>query len=228
MRPRACLVLALALWPGLALAKGESEYQKPAHMNADEVAIQFLSGRYISPVTCKLADGSQIDVEDSVVVKGAPEQGGGKQLKATFYGIQVENAEYCYSAIDRRVLNRRGVLHLHFRTRNRPEYGLSDFRRMASAGPLTFNVHRGELQVSAIGSEAGNAAPQVVSFDGGDSRIMVESVPTGTDGGKLVARYFAAHPPEEGTTPRVFTFRVFAKDGSVFPFYAIEDSGRRR
>ena len=85
MRLAALVGLSLAVLSGSALAKGESEYQKPAHMNADEVAILFLSGRYISPITCKLADGSQIDVEDSIVVKGAPEQGGGKLLKATFF-----------------------------------------------------------------------------------------------------------------------------------------------
>ncbi|MEX2205637.1 MAG: hypothetical protein WEF50_05350 [Myxococcota bacterium] len=228
MRLAALLALILAALPAAALAQGESEYQRPAHMNADEVAILFLSGRYITPVTCKLADGSQIEVEDSVVVKAAPEQGGGKQLKATFYGIQVESAEYCYSSIERRLVNRRGVLYLHFRTRNRPEYGIADFRRMASAGPLTFNSHRGELEVRAIGAEAGAEPPRVVSFEGGDSRIVVEGIPGGTDGAKLVNRYLEAHPPEAGRVPRVFKFRVIAKDASEFVFYAIEDSGRRR
>jgi hypothetical protein len=228
MRLAALLTLALAALPAAVRAQGESEYQRPAHMNADEVAILFLSGRYISPVTCKLADGSQIEVEDSVVVKASPEQGGGKQLKATFYGIQVENAEYCYSSIERRVVNRRGVLYLHFRTRNRPEYGITDFRRMASSGPLTYNAHRGELEVRAIGAEAGAEPPRVVPFDGGDSRIVVEGIPGGTDGAKLVSRYLETHPPEEGRVPRVFTFRVHAKDDSEFVFYAIEDPGRRR
>jgi len=137
MRLAALLALALACLPARALAQGESEYQRPAHRTADEVAILFLSGRYIMPVTCKLADGSQVEVEDSVVVKATPEQGGGKLLKATFFGIQVENAAYCYSSVDRRVANRRGVLYLHFRTRNRPEYGIADFRSMATSGPLT-------------------------------------------------------------------------------------------
>lgn len=228
MRPAALLALILAALPALALGQGESEYQRPAHMNADEVAILFLSGRYIMPVTCKLADGSQIEVEDSVVVKAAPEQGGGKQLKATFYGIQVENADYCYSSIERRVANRRGVLYLHFRTRNRPEYGIADFRRMASAGPLTFNAHRGELEVRPIGAEGGAEPARVVSFDGGDSRLVVEGIPAGTDGAKLVTRYFEAHPPEEGHVPRLFKFRVVAKDESEFAFYAIEDNSRRR
>ena len=227
MRLAALVALALAALPAGALAQGESEYQRPAHMNADEVAILFLAGRYVMPVTCKLLDGSQIEVEDSIAVKGAPEQGGGKILKATFFGIQVENADYCYSSIERRVVNRRGVLYLHFRTRNRPEYGVSDFRRMASAGPLTYNAHRGELEVREIGNGAAAQPPRVLSFEGGDSRLVVEGIAAGTDGAKLVAPYLASHPPQEGRQPRVFAFRVVAKDESEFMFYAIEAIGRR-
>lgn len=228
MRLATLVALALAALPALGRAQGESEYQRPAHINADDVAIMFLSGRYIMPVTCKLADGRQIEVQDSIAIKGSPEQSGGKSLMATFFGIQVADAEYCYSAIDRRVLDRRGVLHLHFRTRNRPEYGLADFRRMAKAGPLTYNAHRGELQVRDIGPDSSSQPPRVLSFDGGDSRLVVEGIANGTDGAKLVTQYFAAHPEAEAKAPRVFAFRVFAKDGSEFAFYAIEDTRRKR
>jgi hypothetical protein len=228
MRLAAIVALVLAALPAGVHAQGESEYQRPAHLNADEVAILFLSGRYISPVTCKLADGSQTEVEDSVVIKAAPEQGGGKSLKATFYGIQIAGAEYCYSGIERRVLDRRGVLHLHFRTRNRPEYGIADFRRMAKAGPLTYNAHRGSLQVREIGPQAAEQAPREVSFDGGESRLVVESIPVGTDGAKLVTPYFEARPELQADPPRVFSFRFVAKDGSEFVFYAIEDRRKKR
>ncbi len=228
MRLATLLALALAALPTAVLGQGASEYQKPPHANADEIAISFLEGRYISPVTCKLKDGSQIEVEDSIQLKPSPEQGGGKSLKATFFGIQVAGADYCYSSIDRRVVDRRGVLHLHFRTRNRPEYGIADFRRMAKAGPLTYNAHRGGLQVHEIGGDAAAQTPRAVSFDGDDSRLVVEGVPAGTDGSKLITQYFAKHPAPEGELRRYFTFRFFAKDESEFTFYAIEDTPRRK
>ncbi len=226
MRLATLVALALALLPASVFAQGASEYQKPTHINADEVAILFLAGRYITPVTCKLADGSQVEVDDSISIKASPEQSGGKSLKATFFGIQVEGAEYCYSSIDRRVLDRRGTLYLHFRARNRPEYGIADFRRMAKSGPLTYNTHRGELQVREIGPGAATQAPRVLSFDGGDSRLVVEGIPTGTDGAKLVAQFFATHPDQEGLARRIFSFRFFARDGSEFTFFAIEDDRR--
>jgi hypothetical protein len=228
MRLATLLALALAALPASALAQGESEYQKPAHINADEIAIQFLSGRYISPVICKRKDGSQVEVNDSIQLKASPEASGGKSLKATFFGIQVADADYCYSSIERRVVDRRGILHLHFRTRNRPEYGMADFRRVAKSGPLTYNAHRGELQVREIGGDSAAQAPRMVAFDGGDSRLVVEGVADGTDGAKLVTQFFAKHPEQEGLARRVFTFRFIAKDESEFTFYAIEDDRRFR
>ena len=228
MRLATLLSLALAALPRIAICQGASEYQKPPHVNADEIAISFLEGRYITPVTCKLRDGSQVEVNDSIQLKASPEAGGGNSLKATFFGIQVADAEYCYSSIERRVVDRRGFLHLHFRARNRPDYGIADFRHMAKAGPLTYNAHRGELQVREIGADAALLSPRVLAFDGGDSRLVVEGVPDGTDGAKVVAQFFAKHPPQEGHARRFFTFRFFAKDESEFTFYAIEDDRRWR
>ena len=222
MRLATLAVLALAVVPAGALA--QSEYKPPTKVNADEIAISFIAGRYITPVTCKLVDGSQVEVNDSIELKPSPEAGGGKSLKATFFGIQVENADYCYSSIDRRLVNRRGILYLHFRTRNRPDYGVADFRRIAERGPLTYNAHRGELQVSEIGGDGAANAPKRLAFDGGDSRLIVEGIPEGTDGAKLFTQYFATHPQKAEANHHVVSFRFIAKDLSEFRFYAIAES----
>lgn len=224
MRLATLLALALAALPTPSLA--QSEYKPPAHVNADEIAIQFVASRYFSPVTCKLADGSQIDVNDSIELKSAPEAGGGNALKATFYGIQVAGAAYCYSTIERRVVDRRGVLYLHVRTRNRPEYGVADFRRMVKSGGLTYNAHRGELQVREIGSDEATQAPRVLAFDGGDSRLVVEGISEGSDGAKLITQYLEKNPEMESQPRRYFTFRFTAKDGSEFTYFAIQDDRR--
>ena len=230
MRIAALVALALAAVPASALAqKGESEYQKPAHLNADEVAILFLSGRYIMPVTCKLMDGSTIDVEDSVVVKGAPEQGGGKQLKATFYGIQVENAEYCYSR-DRspRAESARRAATCTSARATAP----STASRTSGAWRARARSRTTRTAASSRCARSGPGRPRsrrrCSRSTAATARIVVEGLADGTDGGKLVSQYFAEHPPAEGQAPRVFGFRVFAKDESEFMFYAIEDTGRRR
>jgi len=226
MRFAPLLALALAALP--ASAPAQSEYRPPAHVNADELAIDFIAGRYIMPVTCKRLDGSQVEVEDSVLLKPSPEASGGKSVKATFFGIEVADVDYCYSSIERRIVDRRGSVFLHFRTRNRPDFGTADFRRLAKLGPLTFNAHRGELQVREIGGAAAAQPPRILAFDGGDARLVVEAIQEGSDGEKIVTQFFEKYPPKEGRMRKVFSFRVFAKDDSAFTFYAIEDDRRFR
>jgi len=226
MRIAPLAILVLALLPGSAPA--QSEHQPPPHVKADDIALNFIAGRYIMPVTCKLADGSSVEVEDSIQLKPSPEASGGSSLRVTFFGIEVPNADYCYSSIERRVVDRRGVFFVHFRNRNRPDFGMADFRRLAKAGPLNYNAHRGDLRVKAIGSEAATQEPRVLEFDGGDARLVVESVPAGTDGAKVITQFLEKHPPKPGLDRRLFTFRFIAKDASEFRFYAIEDDRRFR
>ena len=219
--------LAAALALAAASARAQDGYRAPTKANADDIAIAFISGRYITPVKCKRSDGSEVQLEDSVQLKPAPEAGGGSALRATFFGIYVADAEYCYSPIERRVPYRRGSILLHFRARNRPDMGMADFRRAALAGPLTYNAHRGELRVRGIGAEAGE--PGALSFDGGEARMMVESVPDGMDGAKLINQFLAEHPaqPDEPQR-RFFTLRFYPREGEPFTFIAIEDDRRWR
>ncbi|MGH2901435.1 MAG: hypothetical protein ACRDMZ_22355, partial [Solirubrobacteraceae bacterium] len=60
-------ILALALLPGAASAQSAQPDQQPQppSMNADEIALLFLAGRYVMPVSCKLADGRTIEVDDA-------------------------------------------------------------------------------------------------------------------------------------------------------------------
>jgi hypothetical protein len=219
--------LAAALVLASSSASAQGEYRAPTKANADEIAIGFVAGRYITPVKCKRTDGSEVVLEDSVQLKSAPEAGGGNALRATFFGIEVADAEYCYSAIERRVLDRRGSILLHFRARNRPDMGMADFRRAALSGPLTYNAHRGELRVRGIGADA---APQnVLSFEGGDARMVVEPVSDGTDGAKLVTQFLAERPPRANEPQRrLFSFRFHPREGEPFTFIAIEDDRRWR
>jgi hypothetical protein len=209
-------------------ARAQGEYQPPPHVNADDIAIGFIAGRYITPVICKRTDGTTLEVEDAVNLRSAPDAAGGTNLKVTFSGIDVADAEYCYSSIERRVLDRRGTLFLHFRARNRPEFGLADFRRMAKAGPLTYHAQRGQLVVREIGPDAAKLEPRIIEFDGGDSRLMVESVQNGTDGAKVVTQFFEKNPPVPELPRRIYMFRFFPKEGEGFSFVAIEDDRRWR
>jgi hypothetical protein len=217
----ALLLLVLA-----AAARAEGEYQQPEHLTEDQIAIAYISGRYASPVTCKRQDGSVLQVEDAIVLKPAPEEGGGNSLRVTFFGIDAADVDFCYSLIERRVPDRRGTILFHYRSHNRKDLGSTDFRHSAKSGSLTYNAHEGVLKERAIGSNPDNAAPRELSFDGGESRLVVEPVQPGSDGAKLFAELDARQKPVG--TPRRYTFRFIAKDGSEFSFYATQDVRQRK
>ena len=217
---------ALFLLVLAASARAQEGYKDPEHLTEDQIAIAYIAGRWASPVTCKRHDGSMIQVEDSVVAKPAPEEGGGASLRLTFFGIDAADVDFCYSLVERRVADRRGTLLFHYRSHNRKDLGNTDFRRSAQSGSLTYWAHDGTLVERAVGSSSDNAAARELSFDGGDSKLVVEPVQPGSDGAKLFAELDARDPPSR--PPRRYTFRFVAKDGSEFRFYATADARKRR
>jgi len=235
---RWCALPALAALALLAAPAARAQYRNPSepgdyksqpHPGEDAVAIAFLEGRYTSPVTCKRSDGSTIEVPVSMVFKSAPEDGGGDVAKVTFFGVEVADATYCYSLIERRIVDRRGSILLRYRSHNRTDLGISDFRRALKAGPLTYNASLGEIAERGIGSDPGDVPTRTLSFEGGDSRLVLEDVPYGSDGAKLLDRF---RPTPDGAkpddVPRRFGFHFYAKDGTDFRLYAIEELAKKR
>jgi len=165
------------------------------------------------------------------VFKEAPEEGGGDIIKATFFGVDVSDVAYCYNLIERRVVDRRGTILLHFRSHNRADLGISDFRRALMAGPLTYNAHEGSLTERGIGTDPEFGETKTLSFDGGDSRVVLDVVPNGSDGAKLLAGFevpSTAVQPTAKDMPKRFSFHFYAKDGSDFVVYAVEEVRKRR
>jgi hypothetical protein len=229
--------LTLAVPSVRALAQGSDEYGQPVHMSEQELAVNYIAGRYASPITCKKTDGTVVQAEDSMLLKVAPEEGGDNGLKATFFGVEVGDVSYCYNLISRRVVDRRGTIVLRYLSHNRKDLGDHDFRRAAASGSLTYTATGGELNEHGIGSDPGDAPARTLHFEGKESKLVVAPVQQGTDGAKLFADYDAraksasaapAGPGEQSNPSKRFSFRFIASDGSEFTFYAIEDSHRRR
>jgi hypothetical protein len=224
----AALVVGSLLAAPLALAQDDNGYQQPPKVAEGDVALAFLAGRYTTPVTCKKTDGSVIELEDSISMKPAPDSAGGGGLKVTFFGVDVADVAYCYNLVERRVIDRRGTIFIHFRAYTRKDLGMADFRRAAAAGPLTYNAHRGELQARGIGTDADPAEARVLPFDGGDSKVVVTGIPAGSDGAKLLADYDARVGRPRSSEGRRLMFRFTAKDGTEFTFYGVEAAKPRK
>jgi hypothetical protein len=232
------LLLAAALVALAAAPAARAQYRSPSqppdngsyvpqpHPSEDQVAVFFLVGRYVAPVTCKKTDGTALELPLSIVFKDAPEAGG-NAIKATFFGIDVADVAYCYSLIERRIVDRRGTVLLRYVSYNRQDLGMSDFRRALNAGPITYTVFDGEISERGIGTDPGDAPPRTLSFQGGDSKLVIEQVVRGSDGAKLLEQ-FRPTDPEAKDPPRRFAFRFVAKDGSDFSVFAVEEAPRKR
>lgn len=210
-------------------ARAQDEYRQPPQVTEDQIALSFLLGRYVTPVTCKKTDGSSVDLESSIGVKFAPESGGGNAAKITFFGIDVPDVAYCYNLVEKRVLDRRGSLLVHFQSFNRPDKGIADFKLAAKRGPLEYPSHSGEVTERPLGSES-SGEPRKLSFDGGGSKLVVDTVPAGSDGAKLLAIYGPVDPARANAPDarKQLTLRFVPKEGEPFVVYVMNETRQRK
>jgi hypothetical protein len=226
---RAAALAALACLLCAAPAHAQEGQQRPPQVTEDQLALGFLVGRYVTPVTCKKTDGSSIELESPIGVKLAPESGGGNAAKITFFGIEVADIAYCYNLVERRVVDRRGSLLVHFQSFNRSDKGLADFRKAAQRGALEYPSHDGEVRVRPLGSEGG-IEPYTLSFDGGESKVIVDAVANGSDGAKLLAVYGTAAPARANAPSerKKLALRFVPKEGEPFVVYVMDDTRQRK
>ncbi|HXJ36446.1 MAG TPA: hypothetical protein VMS22_20610, partial [Candidatus Eisenbacteria bacterium] len=198
-------------------------------LTEDQVALAFLQGRYVTPVTCKKTDGSSVDVESSIGIKFAPDSGGGNAARITFFGIDLPDIAYCYNVVERRVIDRRGSILVHFQSFNRSDKGLADFKIAAKRGPLEYPSHRGEVTEKPLGTQ-GEGETRTLSFEGQGSKLVVETVSSGSDGAKLLSVYPPTAParlnaPDER---KRLTLRFHPVAGDPFVVYVIDEVHTRK
>ena len=132
-------------------------------------------------------------------MKLAPEAGGGNAAKITFFGIDAPDLVYCYNLVERRVVDRRGSLLVHFKSFNRADKGIADFKLAAKRGPLEYPAHRGEVREQTLGSE-GEGEPRTLSFEGGDEQARGRRRCRGQRR-REAPRGLRAHSPPRPPTP---------------------------
>ncbi len=187
---RAGTLFALA-WLALAAlavpcAGVRAQYQPPLKVDATTLALHWIAGRFAMPVTCRRADGSTVEVEESVTIRPAPEQGS-SIFKATFFGIEVADAQRCYNLVLPELADRRGTLYITFRSMQRSDLGVRDFRLMLEDGALDYHVRDGTLRIRPVG--AADEEARVVSFAGGRGELAVRVLAPTSDGWKLLSRF---------------------------------------
>jgi hypothetical protein len=215
--------LFLALVSGIA--SGQNDYIPAPKYDVAELALRWISGRYIMPVTCTREDGSVVTVEQAVVIRAVPTRGGPPYtVRATFFGIDVDGAAHCYNLVDPRLLDRRGLLFFHMRSRRRPDMGMADFRHMLDDGLLTFQISDGKITTRPLGEP--DSAPEVVQYRGADATMNVRVVRSGEDAFKALAS-LAPTDPQLNRRVRRLEFRVEHPEQGTFSAFFMDDWKQR-
>lgn len=216
--------IALASWPAAA----QDGYRPPPKITAGDMALNWLAGRYRSPISCVTSGGDTLELAQSITFRHNTEAGDGKRaLKVTVFGIEPpEPVERCYNLVQSELLDRSAVLYVHFRYHEREDLGTADFRRLIRDGQLEYWVHRGVVSERPFGPERGD--PHVTRVGGGDTRIEVSMVKRGSDAAKLLARFQPERrpSPEDPYPGMRLTLRFYGPDGLLFEKHVVED--RRR
>jgi hypothetical protein len=230
MRTRTAL-RRLSTWAGLALlvaggaAAQQDRYRPPSKTDATTLALNWVIGRFRMPVTCTRTDGSQLQLEEAVVIRPAPEHSGKLALKATFFGIDAADVSHCFNLVFPRLPDRRGILYLTFRSHERTDLGMADFRRRMRDGELRYPIQDGQLREREFGET--KAKPRVVKFDRRGVEFLVRDIRAGSDADKLLARYTEAASPR-AYRPRRLEFEITGPDDYVYRGYFIEDPAWRK
>jgi hypothetical protein len=171
-----------------------------------------------------LRDGSRQELEEAIGIRVAPRRSGMPVVRLTFFGIDIPDAEKCFSVVDRRVPDRRGVLYVTYRSNRRQDMGLTDFRRTARKGVLVYHIVGGQLRIREVGKEA---EPRVVRFEDRDYPLRIRAVMPHSDGDRLLAPYRDDHPPGEDPRRRI-RLEIEGPEGFTFVGAFIEGDPRGR
>jgi hypothetical protein len=213
-------LVLFALLAGTAFAQ---QGAPPPHVDPTHGALNWIIGRWYMPVTCEREDGTQVQIQDAVVLRPAIEDPAGRSLKATFFGLDVADAKRCFTMINSNVLDRRGVLYLTYTSQRRTDLGLKDLRDALEDGELTYQITRGKLRERDIAS---GEAPRMLDYTSKDGRFIVTQLKRGSDGYKLLSTAAPAQP-QTGGAVRWLSLELTARTMDPVKTYILEDAERR-
>jgi hypothetical protein len=217
----AAILLAGWLIPAAPLGAQELQSDTP-QIDETTVALSWLRGRFLRPVTCVREDGTRVELEEAMVIRPGTARSGMPVLRVTFFGIDLADAEKCFNIVEPQIPDRRGVLYLTYRSRKRTDTGMADFKRTIKHGRLRYYVVDGEFRVRPVGQR--DLEPEVIRFGKGDYPLLVRPVLRHSDGDKLLEQYRdEANGPD---SRRRLHFEIEGPDEFRFGAAFIED-GRR-
>ncbi len=215
--PIVCLVLSSLP----AAAHPQEVRSQTPQISTRELAMRFVTGRYMAPVRCTREDGSIIELQEAVTVRRDPSSmastTGASRLRATFFGIDVGGVTHCHNLMETRLLDRRGILYLSFRGQAREDLGLSYFRSELRDGEIEYHVQEGRLRTQEIG---GGSPPVSIEFDD-NAQLVMRELKARSDAARMLER-FAAKLGLTGAI-RPLELEVVSEGEGSFSLWVIKD-----
>ena len=167
-----------------------------------ELAIEWVSGRFGSPLLCQIA-GEPIRGMRRLQVARDPRRSALPLARIVFVSMEVDTATRCFTDLEKSVPNITGSLLLRFPGKERRDTSDRDFPvTLRRTGGLEFDVASGVLRLQEVGGAPENKRD--VDFRGGKARFL--SVRPGTD----VERMLSAIK-----SPRKLDVMLTARDGTA-------------
>lgn len=205
---RAARATRLALGIALAAAAGGGAQPAAAQLaDLNALALDWLRGRYASPVVCE-GGGTAAQAIRRVVVAAGPRHARPAVDRVTFHGIDVVNADRCTDVLGVAQPEVRGALELTLPGASRPDLAQAEFQRaLRYQNGFDFTVSSGRLQLRDWGPAA---AVRVVDFAGGAARVR--QVRPGSDAARILADF-------DG--PRKLSLELTAPGGEALSFHLV-------
>jgi len=197
---RRATVFALCAGLAAVAALAESVASAQAMPDLNLRALDWLRGRWASPVICE-RDGGPVETARRLVIAPAPKHVRPPSDRITFHGVEIDAAKRCSDTLGATAPDARGTLVVTLPGISRPDLAQSEFQRaLRQTGGFDFDVVEGRLRMTdwAEGSE-----PRIVDYAGGV--VRVREVRRGSDAARLLA---------DIASPRKLTFELEAAGGT--------------
>lgn len=197
---RAALILIAA---AVASATQPASAQDGASMQ--ELSIEWVRGRYGSPVICQL-EGNPVQGMRRLHITPGPHHVRPPVAKVIFVGMKVEQATRCFTQLEKSVPDILGSLQLRYPGPERRDTATRDFKHtLRREKGIEFDIAAGVLSLRVVGtSDEAEASERRVDFRGGKARFV--EVRPGSDAERMLAAI---------NSPRKLDVQIVARDGTT-------------
>jgi len=201
--PRPRITRVASIWIlGVVLSALPASSQKPPAISLNDLALDWVTGEYLSPIVCKMEAGPVRGLRRVRIERG-PKSTIPHISRIIFKDIEADDALRCFTELGADSPNLTGSLEIRHPVTKQRDTAVRDFKaELRRRRGFEYEVLRGKLTISRI--LEGEDQTQIVDFKRGKARMHL--VREGSDPARLLADF---------PSPRKLVLEVKSRDGYV-------------